>query len=581
MDVASPVQPAGVNLSKISFPEYQRPDLKLVLDQLRRSRLRLRLAMSIESAMRAVEEFLNCWAEYQQARDIAILRHEQNTADLYFLAEAEFFATADGQVLISLANAFQALGSCRFREDLIARLNPDVLVVASRLNDQVSDRLKDDFITENQLNLKLHDWIAQSRIFCLGQRWSLYALPALLESPQRSIRKAALRGLDDFLKTHAEWLDQQLDRLLELRLQIARKQRQQNIHNRSCRQVGLGGLAEENRHQFRNLVIQYFVPMTMEIRRLQRKRFGFEQLQDYDALCLLPQGHPVPTFSRESMLSSIGALLKPMIETGISKVEPVDIPAFFSPAVADFMLRPDMRGDDLAVYLQNSGITYWRLIQHGTMADIAHQLCSAGILLGSVDWSVPDPACPTVHHPRLKDIARSSWQGYLTELATFSRLETIVSDPELYSLLRMTQIVESIVWKTMIDEFSEQIFEQNHILPENRRDLWLKLEKKYCPDICHDNMPFLAEGGLMYLAMDEWIQPYSALAGTFGLMSALSVWSRHRKAQNRLVSIWQKLLLQDNRKSYFQLISELEQPSPWDETMFKQLAYTISSELVL
>jgi hypothetical protein len=281
------------------------------------------------------------------------------------------------------------------------------------------------------------------------------------------------------------------------------------------------------------------------------------------------------------LLTTTGAMLGQLVESSEIKVAQSELSAIFSPLVADFKLRPDMCGDDLAVHLHGSGETYWRLIQHGTMADIAHQLRCAGQLLGTVDWNSPDSRGFAVHHPRLADIARASWQGYLTELVTFGRLGTVVSDLELYSLLRLTQMVETLVWKTMIDDFSSQVYEQAISDSELRRNLWLALEQVYCPDINHDNMPFLAQGGLMYLALDDLNKPFSALAEAFGLVSALSVWSGNRKSQSRMDKMWQKLVLQNNRKPYLELLPGFDQMMPWDETLFKQLAYAVSAALNL
>ena len=581
MDTVSTGRLDGVFAVMPSLEDYQRPDLKVILEQLRRSRLRLRLAMSSDSAYRALNEFLAYWTSYQQTQDIAMLRHEQNTADPVFLAEAEFFAAAAGPVAISLTGVFQALLACRFRDDLVTRFDPDLLMVAPRLTDQVTERLREDLAAENLSTLQLHDWIAQARFFCLGQTWSLFALPSLLESPQRSIRRAALNGLDNFLQTHATRMDQFIDQSISLRQQIARKQRQETIRVRALGQAGLEGLTEETHQKFRNLVIQYFVPMSIEIRRLQRKRFGYDSLQDYDVNCLLPQGHPVPVFRRESLLTSAGALLEQLAGRDKANEKPENFHQLFSPQVADFMLKPDMYGEDLALHLHNSGETYWRLVQHGTMADIPRLFRQAGQLLGSLDWPVADTPGSTLAHPRLNDLARSSWQGYLTELATFGRLGMIIDDQELYTLLRLTQLIETVVWKALLDDFTMQVFDQSIADPESRGNLWLSLEKIYCPDIAHDHMPFLAKGGLMYLAAENFDKPFKALAENFGLVSALALWSQHQKSPARLETAWRKLVIQENRKPYFQLLADLGQLPPWDENLFKQLAYKASAALNL
>ncbi|MCD8498917.1 MAG: hypothetical protein LRY35_02900 [Clostridiales bacterium] len=55
---------------------YHRPDLKVTLEQIRRARLRLRLAMSAASARKASLELLSCWQAYHHNKTLARLLHE-------------------------------------------------------------------------------------------------------------------------------------------------------------------------------------------------------------------------------------------------------------------------------------------------------------------------------------------------------------------------------------------------------------------------------------------------------------------------------------------------------------------------
>jgi len=63
--------------------------------------------------------------------------------------------------------------------------------------------------------------------------------------------------------------------------------------------AGLRNVTEDQFLLFKSQIQHYFVPMGLEIRRLQRKRLNLETLSEQDFLCFLPDGHPVPTLSRD------------------------------------------------------------------------------------------------------------------------------------------------------------------------------------------------------------------------------------------------------------------------------------------
>ena len=558
---------------------YQRPDLKLILEQIRRARLRVRLAMSAPSACRASQELMACWQDYVHGKTLASLLHEQKSSDPQRALELAFYLHADGLVKASLAQAFKAIQDCRFREDILPLIRPFHLETALFWAELSSERIQPECEAEATKIRELSDWLAQSRIFCLGQRWPVAALPALLESPQRSIRRATFRGIQDFIRTHEDWLNLQIGDLLDLRSQMVRKLRLSRPFELTRHLAGLSGVTEDQFLLFKNHVQHYFVPMGQEIRRLQRKRLSLELLSEHDLFCFLPDGHPVPTISREIQFQAITRVLTHLLQQDPDSLA-LDGPCLERP-VTDFQLGPDMYGETTACLLSPHGPVYWRLPHHGTMTDIGHHLYAFGPLLASLADQAIARETGSDAAPVLPDVARSTLQAYLTELVAQPNLGELIQEKELHHLLRLTQLAETLVFLTLMADFSLQIHQENLKDPHERSRLWLELEQLYLPDLTHEDWPYLAAGGLQHLAHEAWLKPGYSMARALGLFAALAIWQKNRRYPDQLCQDWTRMIGLGNGLPFDQLLVRFTPSMPWDEAAFKRVAFAVSAELSL
>lgn len=571
-----PTGPGGQSQGLARY--YHRPDLKVTLEQIRRARLRLRLAMSAASARKASLELLSCWQAYHHNKTLARLLHEQKSSDPALTSELAFFEAADGPVQSSLALAFKAVLDCRFRDEILPLIQPFHLDSALFWSELASERIQADCEAEAVKIREILDWKAQSRIFCLGQRWPVAALPALLESPQRSIRRATFRGILDFIRTHEEWLNRQISDLIELRGLMAKKLHLPGYFEITRHQTGLSGVTEDRFLTFKRLVQHFFVPMGVEIRRLQRKRLNLEILSEQDWLCFLPDGHPVPTSSRDAQFQTIAKVLKNLLK---DQTDTLGDLACLDQPLADFQLGPDMSGEVTAWLLKPEGPVYWRLPHHGTMTDISHHLQTFGPLLTALADQGMAQRAGSIAAPVLPDLARATLQSSLTELAALPDLQELIQENELYGLLRLTQMTEALVILTLVADFSHRIHQENLIDPAERSRLWIELEQQYLPDLEHVDWPYLAQGGLQHLALDAWLRPGHSLARAMGLFAALSIWQKNRKFPGQLGQDWSCLIAKGNSLPFDQLLLSFNLLLPWDETAFKRLAFAISAELSL
>lgn len=267
-------------------------DVKGVLDQLRRDRLRLRLAMSADAAGKALADAIMVWNTFQNGYLQAREQHSNRPNDPVCHKMLETFIAADVALQLSFEGVLQALQACRFQAELLERYAVVLNVERLKQSPWITERTREDIVAERMTVTRLWDHYLSARVFCLGQKWSLKQLPDLLTSPQRSIRRAALRGLNDWLQLHDAVLDAEMSNLLHVRRQLVTKLRlpQDQILSRPLSEFPAA--TAENRLKFQQLVQQYLVPMAMEVRRLQRRRLNLDQLQDYDMLCLLPGGMP-------------------------------------------------------------------------------------------------------------------------------------------------------------------------------------------------------------------------------------------------------------------------------------------------
>jgi hypothetical protein len=558
---------------------YRRPDLPEMLEKIRRVRLTLRLTLNAASAVQAVEDLQTCLRPYLASRSLARLLHERNAGDPVFCQEMDFFLQADAKVWDSLSQALQAVVACRFKNDLMPRLAP--LSPEIMLEDRGLSVLRtaEERQAEKRLVLEQQDFFARSRIFCLGQRWPLAALPSFLESPQESIRQAAWRGLVDFWQAHAETQNEVMRKLLEIRSQAARKLHLASPFELACRQAGLEDLQPENLEAFRQNVLRYLVPMTGEIRRLQRKRLNEDSLKPWNWLCLLPAGYPVPAAGRNELGEATCRILRQVLtESGRDQS---DIVRLLSEGVADYQLLPDMYAAPAAFVLGDDGPVYWRVIHHGCLRDLTAQTRACASLLRRLNLSAGGQKVSLSTWPRRPDDARDALLAGLTEWTWLPCWAPVVEDTSLHTLLRLTQWVEAIVWLTLVAEFAQKMQDGRLSKAEERAALWQDLQKKYAPDLDLDQIPFLEKGGLLQAAPAAWLWPAKPLAQAFGMITALAVRYQNARTPAGLPHAFANLLETDPRLTYRETLEKNQWPEPWDETLFRRLAYAISAELAL
>lgn len=271
--------------------EYKRPDLKAVTDQLRRDRLRIRLAVSVDSAERAVCDVIAIWQDIQDKKQQVRLLHREQPSDPFWTDEHEWLIRIDTALQISLHSIDQTIQNSRHFAELVSRQNLVFPLKNDIYTTLLTERLREDLTAERLMGSQLWDHFLNASVYCVGQNWSLAGLTVLLSSPQRSIRRAALRGLNDWIHHEGQHLDLLLDALLLQRQVVLQKARfSQGWTERSLQDLVLNN--PDARSTWQKLVKLYLVPMTAEIRRLQKKRLNLDVLQDYDLLCLLPDGMP-------------------------------------------------------------------------------------------------------------------------------------------------------------------------------------------------------------------------------------------------------------------------------------------------
>ncbi len=270
---------------------YQRPDLKAIQDQLRRDRLRIRLALTADSAAKALTDVIEIWKNHCELKEKVRLLHKRQPSDAFWTEEQEWLIRVDTGIQISLMSIDQTIQNSRHLAELTERFSLIFPIVSPQTAALFSERLREDLTIEQITGSRTWDMFLNSRVYCIGQTWSLMGLRDLLTSPQRSIRRAALRGLNDWINLQGEQLDQYFSDLLKKRQFIIQKARL----SEGWPEISLQGqipLTADVRQNWQKLVLTYLVPMSCEIRRLQRRRLNLEFLQDYDLLCFLQNGMP-------------------------------------------------------------------------------------------------------------------------------------------------------------------------------------------------------------------------------------------------------------------------------------------------
>ena len=552
---------------------YRRIDLEKLSLEMRRARLRLRLAMNHASAVEAVMEMDQLRRHYQTMKALAAIRHDQHTEDASYAAERDFYDQIDGQVDQQVQQFYATFLNTRHRTALESQFGSLVFRKAENFRTTVKPEVLADLAGENRLATQYGQLMSTLAVPLNGQDLSLAQIEPHLQAADRTERRQAHAALATALHSQSDQLDTIFDQLVQHRRTISRKLGFSSFTDLGYRRMERLDYRREQIDALRQNILRFFVPITTEIRRLQRRRLKLDQLFYFDLPCLYPDGNPALQVAPDGLAAAAN-----QVAAKVSRQDPSFVQELAENGYLDLVARPGKTQGGYCETLFEARLPFILMNASGTPQDAMVLMHECGHAYAALR-SFKHTDLLEYHQPTLETCEIHSTA---LEYLSYPHLDAFFGPAgQEAALLHMTESLLFLPYGCMVDEFQHRIYDEPTLTPADRNQVWLELEHRYQPDLDYDGAPFFSEGRAWQKKEHIFNSPFYYIDYVLAQLTALDIWSTSRKHPDRAWKKYDALCEAGGHGTFLELLQKAGLASPFEPDTIKRLAYAVCDFLAL
>lgn len=539
---------------KVSEMPYQRITVEEFKEQAEKIIAKIKAAKSAEDLKAARDEYNKISEDVDTAASLANCRFTLNTRDEFYNAEMDYYDNAM-PLFSEIENEYKkAMLDSPYRADAEKLINPRVFKGFEMSLKTFSPEVIEDLQAENALVTKYSKFMGELAFEFEGEKMPLSVLRGKLEDDSRDVRRKAAEAIGKTMEANAETFDEIFDGLVKIRTQIARKLGYKNFVELGYYRMGRVDYDEKMVAAFRKSVETDIVPAVAELKERIRNRLGLDKIMYYD-----------------DAISVTGEMPRPVIDTPAIFENALRMYHDMKPEIGDFMQRMlDAEAFDVEARDGKFGggycTTFAKYKQpfilanfNGTSGDIdviTHEFGHA--LAADYMFKFAEPDYPTgmeTHecHSMSMEFLCHKWMD-----------EFFGESAEKYRYKHTVDAISFIPYGVIVDEFQHIVYEKPELTPVERKEEYLRLEKKYRPYLSFEGIPYLEQGTRWQYQMHIYESPFYYIDYCIAQCVALSFLCLSREDFDGALEKYVAFLKATGGVSLPQLIEKAGLTSPFD-----------------
>ncbi len=549
---------------KVSEMPYQRITVEDFKEQAEKIIAKIRAAKSAEDLKAARDEYNKISEEVDTAASLANCRFTLNTRDEFYNAEMDYYDNAM-PLFSEIENEYKkAMLDSPYRAEAEKLINPRVFKGFEMSLKTFSPEVIEDLQAENALVTRYSKFMGELAFEFEGEKMPLSVLRGKLEDDSRDVRRKAAEAIGKTMEANADTFDQIFDGLVKIRTQIARKLGYKNFVELGYYRMGRVDYDEKMVAAFRKSVETDIVPAVAELKERIRNRLNLDKIMYYD-----------------DAISVTGEMPRPVIDTPAIFENALKMYHDMKPEIGDFMQRMlDAEAFDVEARDGKFGggycTTFAKYKQpfilanfNGTSGDIdviTHEFGHA--LAADYMFKYAEPDYPTgmetheCHSMSMEFLCHKYMDSFFGEKADKYRYKHIVD------------AISFIPYGVIVDEFQHIVYDNPDLTPAERKDEYLKLEKKYRPYLSFEGIPYLEIGTRWQYQMHIYESPFNYIDYCIALCVALGFLSLSRAGFDSALEKYVEFLKKTGGVSLSELVEGAGLKSPFSENALKDTAAT-------
>jgi len=556
---------------KFNDYKYVRPDVETVKKQYTTLIEKFNNSQSADEQHKVINEINNLSKEIDTMFNLVAIRHSVNTADEFYDKENEYMDNSSPIFQGLTVEYYKALINSKFKEELKKKIYPQYFTMAEMEIKSFSDEVISDLQEENKLQSEYDKLISSAKISFDGKTLNLSQMQPYMQSSSRETRKEAFEKYSNFFEENMAQFDEIYDKMVKTRNKIAVKLGYKNFVELGYIRMHRSEYNAQDIEGYRNQVLKYIVPLTVELRKRQAKRLGIDNFKYYDKDLKFTTGNADPKGDKDWMVDKAQKMY--------GELSP-ETNAFFEYMIEkdlfDLETKPNKQSGGYCTYIQNYKSPFIFANFNGTAGDVdtlTHEAGHAFQVYESSGIEYPELIFPTYEACEIHSMSM--------EFITWPWMKLFFEENEMkYKFSHLSEALLFIPYGVTVDEFQHRVYEEPAMTPTQRRAKWREIEKKYLPCIDYDDNKFYEQGGYWFKQGHIFGNPFYYIDYTLAQVCAFQYWVKFNLGDRE--KAWDEYLhlcKVGGSKPFLKLLKEGNLQSPFENSTIETVIAPIKEWL--
>jgi len=513
-------------------------------------------AENVEVQIEAFDKIIKLRNHIETMQTLVSIRHSIDTNDEFYDKENEYMDEIS-PILFGFTNDFyRVLVNSKFKDKLIKKYGKLLFDLAENTLKIFSNEIIPDAQEENRLSSKYSKLIASAKIDFDGKELNLSQMVPYTQSKDRKVRIEAAKKVAQFFAENQEEFDNIYDSLVKVRTKMAEKMGYKNYVEFGYKQLSRLEYDAKMVESYRKQVLEDIVPLHTELRKRQEKRLGVEKLRFYDEAIKFNSGNADPHGSPEWILNHGKTMYKEL-----SKETDEFFTFMTENNLLDLLSKKGKMSGGYCTYIPEHKSPFIFANFNGTSHDIdvlTHEAGHAFQVYQSRGFDVPEYLWPTYEaceiHSMSMEFLTWPWMNLFFE-----------NDTDKYKFIHLSEALLFIPYGVTVDEFQHWVYENPEVTPQERREKWLEIEKKYLPTRDYGEVEELKNGIFWFRQGHIFSSPFYYIDYTLAQVCAFQFWIKSREDRKKAWQDYLNLCKLGGSKSFFELMKSANLKNPFEE----------------
>ena len=536
--------------------KYEHLDLEKIKEEFSELIGSFEKAENVEGQIEAFDKIIKLRNHIETMQTLVSIRHSIDTNDEFYDKENEYMDEIS-PILFGFTNDFyKALVNSKFKDELIKKYGKLLFDLAENTLKVFSNEIIPDAQEENRLSSKYSKLIASAKIDFDGKELNLSQMVPYTQSKDRNVRIEAAKKVAQFFAENQEEFDNIYDSLVKVRTKMAQKMGYKNYVEFGYKQLSRLEYDAKMVEGYRKQVLENIVPLHTELRKRQEKRLGVEKLRFYDEAIKFNSGNADPHGSPEWILNHGKTMYKEL-----SKETDEFFTFMTENNLLDLLSKKGKMSGGYCTYIPEHKAPFIFANFNGTAHDIdvlTHEAGHAFQVYQSRGFDVPEYLWPTYEaceiHSMSMEFLTWPWMKLFFE-----------NDTEKYKFIHLSEALLFIPYGVTVDEFQHWVYENPEVTPQERREKWLEIEKKYLPTRDYGEVDELKNGIFWFRQGHIFSSPFYYIDYTLAQVCAFQFWIKSREDREKAWQDYLNLCKLGGSKSFFELMKSANLKNPFEE----------------